>query len=75
MTRTEPLVRSLSIWSQPALAGCTAFDVTSILRKKRMHVTDYEVQVEADQAAQPPAVFVKVRLHHVLTVSLLTARQ
>ena len=49
------------------LAGCTAFDVISILRKKRMYVTDYEVQVEADQAAQPPAVFVKVRLHHVVT--------
>jgi uncharacterized OsmC-like protein len=32
-----------------------------------MHVTDYEVKVEADQAEQPPAVFVKVRLHHVLT--------
>lgn len=49
------------------LAGCTAFDVISILRKKRMYVTDYEVQVEADQAARPPAVFVKVRLHHVFT--------
>jgi putative redox protein len=30
-------------------------------------VTDYEVRVEADQAAQPPAVFTKVRLHHVVT--------
>ena len=49
------------------LAACTAFDVISILRKKRLYVTDYEVQVEADQAAQPPAVFVKVRLHHVVT--------
>ena len=49
------------------LAGCTAFDVISILRKKRMYVTDYEVQVDADQAAQPPAMFVKVRLHHVVT--------
>ena len=49
------------------LAGCTAFDVISILRKKRMYVTDYEVRVEADQAPQPPAVFVKVRLHHVVT--------
>ncbi len=49
------------------LAGCTAFDVISILRKKRMYVTDYEVRVEADQAPQPPAVFTKVRLHHVVT--------
>jgi putative redox protein len=49
------------------LAGCTAFDVISILRKKRMYVTDYEVHVEADQAPQPPAVFEKVRVHHVVT--------
>ncbi|HLH08589.1 MAG TPA: OsmC family protein [Terriglobales bacterium] len=49
------------------LAGCTAFDVISILRKKRMYVTDYEVQVEADQAPQPPAVFERVRLHHVVS--------
>lgn len=49
------------------LAGCTAFDVIAILRKKRQRVTGYEVRVEADQAAQPPAVFTKVRLHHVVT--------
>jgi putative redox protein len=49
------------------LAGCTAFDVISILRMKRMYVTDYEVWLEADQALQPPAVFERVRLHHVVT--------
>ena len=49
------------------LAGCTAFDVISILRKKRMYVTDYSVHVEADQAPEPPAVFEKVRIHHVVT--------
>ena len=49
------------------LAGCTAFDVISILCKKQMYVTDYEVCLEADQAPQPPAVFKKVRLHHVVT--------
>ncbi|HYG98414.1 MAG TPA: OsmC family protein [Terriglobales bacterium] len=49
------------------LAGCTAFDVISILRKKRQKVTGYEVFVEADQAAQPPAVFTEVRIRHVIT--------
>ena len=50
-----------------ALAGCTAFDVIGILRKKRQQVTGYEVQVEADQAPNPPQVFTNVRIHHVLT--------
>ena len=50
-----------------ALAGCTAFDVINILRKKRQQVSGYEVQVEADQAPTPPQVFTAVRIHHIVT--------
>ena len=50
-----------------ALAGCTAFDVINILRKKRQQVTGYEVTVEADQAPNPPQVFTRVRIRHILT--------
>jgi len=51
-----------------ALAGCTAFDVITVLRKKRQQdVTGYEVRVEAEQAERPPQVFVAVRIHHVVT--------
>jgi len=49
-----------------ALAGCTAFDVISILRKKRQQVTGYEVTVEADQSPDPPQVFTHVRIHHIV---------
>lgn len=51
-----------------ALAGCTAFDIITILRQKyHQKITGYEVRVEADQAERPPQVFTKVRIHHVLT--------
>lgn len=51
-----------------ALAGCTAFDVVTILRQKfHQKVTGYEVRVEADQAERPPQVFTAVRIHHVVT--------
>jgi putative redox protein len=51
-----------------ALAGCTAFDVITILRNKyRQHVTGYEVRVEAEQAERPPQVFVALRIHHIVT--------
>jgi putative redox protein len=50
-----------------ALAGCTAFDVINILRKKREHITGYEVTIEADQAATPPQVFTQVRIRHIVT--------
>ena len=50
------------------LAGCTAFDVITILRQKfHQHVTGYEVRVEADQAERPPQVFTDVRIHHAIT--------
>jgi putative redox protein len=50
------------------LAGCTAFDVITILRRKyHQKVTGYEVRVEADQAERPPQVFTTVRIHHVVT--------
>lgn len=51
-----------------ALAGCTAFDVITILRsKKRQLITGYEVRVEAEQAERPPQAFVAVRIHHIVT--------
>lgn len=51
-----------------ALAGCTAFDVVTILRQKfHQKVTAYEVRVEADQAERPPQVFTQVRIVHVVT--------
>lgn len=51
-----------------ALAGCTAFDVITILRQKyHEKLTGYEVRVEADQAERPPQVFTAVRIHHVIT--------
>ncbi len=50
------------------LAGCTAFDVITVLRQKyHQRVTGYEVRVEADQAERPPQVFTEVRIHHVVT--------
>jgi len=50
------------------LAGCTAFDVITVLRQKyHQKVTGYEVRVEADQADRPPQIFTEVRIHHVVT--------
>ncbi len=51
-----------------ALAGCTAFDVVTMLRQKHhQKLTGYEVVVEADQAERPPQVFTAIRIRHVVT--------
>ena len=49
-----------------ALGGCTAFDVIGILRKKRQKVTGYEIELHADQNAEPPAFFTRVEIKHCL---------
>lgn len=49
-----------------ALGGCTAFDVISILRKMRQHVTGYEVELHAEQQGDPPQVFTRVTIRHRL---------
>ena len=49
-----------------AQAGCTAMDVASILRKKRQAFTRYEVRVSAAQRDDPPHVFERVRIVHVV---------
>jgi putative redox protein len=54
------------------LAGCTAFDVVNILRKKRQIVDSYSVSVEADQSDTAPQVFTHVRIHHRITGDVST---
>ena len=49
------------------LAGCTAMDVISILRKKRQDVTAFEVQVDTDRATEYPKVFTHITIEYIVT--------
>ena len=44
------------------LAGCTAMDVESILKKKRAGMTKLEIEVTAERANEPPKVFTKIHI-------------
>lgn len=44
------------------LCGCTAYDVVSILQKKREPFTGVEVTAEAEKAPQPPGVYTDIKL-------------
>ena len=50
-----------------SLAGCTAMDVISILRKKRQDVTDFEVRVDVDRAEEHPKVFTQAAINYIVT--------
>jgi putative redox protein len=45
-----------------ALCGCTAYDVVTILQKKREPFTAVEVHAEAEKAVDPPRVYTAIKL-------------
>jgi putative redox protein len=47
-----------------ALAGCTAMDVASLLRKKRQVATAYEIAVSGESANEHPKVFTSISIEH-----------
>jgi len=49
-----------------ALAGCTAMDVISILRKKRQDVRRYEVDAKGTQMEGPPHAFTRIDVVHIV---------
>ncbi|MBX3289152.1 MAG: OsmC family protein [Acidobacteria bacterium] len=49
-----------------SVAGCTAADVISILKKKRQDVTDYRVEVTGVRADEHPRKYVSFRVHHIV---------
>jgi len=50
-----------------SMAGCTAMDVISILRKKRQDVTGFEVRVDAPRADEHPRVFTSATIEYLVT--------
>jgi putative redox protein len=49
------------------LAGCTAMDILSILKKKRQDVTAFEVKVDAPRSPEYPKVFTSAVIHYIVT--------
>jgi putative redox protein len=45
-----------------ALCGCTAYDVVSILQKKREPFTAVEVSAQAEKSAESPRVYTEIKL-------------
>ncbi len=47
-----------------SLAGCTAMDVISIVRKKKQDVAAFEVKVHADQQGEHPHIFTRITIEY-----------
>ncbi len=48
------------------LGGCTAFDVVMILQRQRQAISDCQVEVEAERAAEAPKVFTRIHVHYIV---------
>jgi putative redox protein len=45
-----------------ALCGCTAYDVVTILKKKREPFSSVEVSAQGEKAAEPPRVYTEIKI-------------
>jgi putative redox protein len=49
------------------IAGCTAVDVILIMQKKRVNVTDFQVNITGQRAEEHPKRFTNIRIEYVLS--------
>lgn len=49
------------------MGGCTQFDIVTILKKARQHITDCVAEITAERAETVPKVFTRIHVHFVVT--------
>jgi len=52
-----------------ALAGCTGFDIVSILGKMRVAFSDFSIRVEGNLTDTEPAVYDKAVIHYTIRLA------
>ena len=57
-----------------ALGTCTAFDVVSILAKRRTPVESYRIDLEGERAEEHPRRFTRIRVRHVVSGEGITSQ-
>lgn len=62
----ENLGPSPKIFMLLSLAGCTGFDIVSILQKMRTEFSDFSVRVDGDLTDSEPSVYDKVIIHYFI---------
>ena len=57
-----------------ALGSCTGIDVVGILKKKRMDVTDYRIEVSGERSEENPRSYKSMNVHHIVTGKNISPR-
>ncbi|MBD1373592.1 OsmC family protein [Hazenella sp. IB182357] len=53
-----------------AVGTCSGIDIVDILRKMRLQVDEFDMEIEAERAAEHPRRFTKMNIHYKLTGDL-----
>jgi len=61
----EPALRPMQLLLT-GLAGCTAMDIVSILKKKRLELDKFQVEVRGKRAEEHPRVFTEIEVKYLL---------
>lgn len=51
-----------------AVGACAAYDVVEMLRKRRLEIRDYRIELEGERADGTPSPFTRIRARHVFDV-------
>jgi len=57
-----------------ALGSCTGIDVVSILKKKRIDVREYRLEVSGERRDESPRSYTSMNVHHVVTGKNISPR-
>ena len=49
-----------------ALGACSAFDVVEMIRKRRLELLEYRIDLEGERADDVPAYYTKIHARHVI---------
>ena len=49
------------------VAGCTAIDVILVMEKKRINVTDFQINITGERAQEHPKRYTHIQIEYVLT--------
>jgi putative redox protein len=64
-----PMQLVLNAW-----AGCVAYDVVEMLKKRRVDVASYRIELEGDRDEGTPAFYTRLRARHVIDAPGLDRR-
>lgn len=48
------------------IAGCSAIDIIMIMKKKRAHVTDFQINIAGERAEEYPKRYTDIQIEYVL---------